>query len=104
MATSETKTAGIHPQVLADLDAVMERITTGKPLDRETSRRIRERAQRITEEIRQMISDRRSVQEITRAAFKGGYRPLRYDGLNKVLLGLTTIEEIEENCSFDLAE
>ena len=57
----------------------------------------------ITEEIRQLITDRRSVQEITRAAFKGGYRPLRYDGLNKVLLGLTTIEEIEENCSFDLA-
>ena len=58
----------------------------------------------ITEEIRQMISDRRSVQEITRAAMKSGYRPLRYDGLNKVLLGLTTIEEIEENCSFELAE
>jgi type IV pilus assembly protein PilB len=57
----------------------------------------------ITDEIRQMISERRSVQEITRAAYKGGYRPLRYDGLNKVLLGLTTIEEIEENCSFELA-
>ena len=57
----------------------------------------------ITEEIRQMISDRKSVQEITRAAFRGGYRPLRYDGLNKVLLGLTTIEEIEENCSFESA-
>ncbi len=57
----------------------------------------------ITEEIRQLISERRSVQEITRAAFKAGYRPLRYDGLNKVLLGLTTIEEIEANCSFDLA-
>lgn len=53
MATSETKTAGADPQVLADLDAVMERIATGKPLDPETSRRIRERAQRITEEIRQ---------------------------------------------------
>ena len=57
----------------------------------------------ITEEIRQMISDRKSVQEITRAAFKDGYRPLRYDGLNKVLLGLTTIEEIEETCSFERA-
>ncbi len=53
MATSETKTAGADPQVLADLDAVMERIATGKPLDPEASRRIRERAQRITEEIRQ---------------------------------------------------
>ncbi len=58
----------------------------------------------ITEEIRQLISDRKSVQEITRAAYKGGYRPLRYDGLNKVLLGLTTIEEVEENCAFELAE
>jgi type IV pilus assembly protein PilB len=57
----------------------------------------------ITEEIRQMISDRKSVQEIARAAAKVGYRPLRYDGLNKVLIGLTTIEEIEENSSFDWA-
>jgi len=55
----------------------------------------------ITDEIRQMISERKSAQEITRAAFRSGYRPLRYDGLNKVLLGLTTIDEIEENCSFD---
>jgi type IV pilus assembly protein PilB len=57
----------------------------------------------ITEEMRQMISDRRSVQEIAHAASKFGYRPLRYDGLNKVLIGLTTIEEIEENSSFDWA-
>lgn len=57
----------------------------------------------ITEEIRQMISDRRSVQEIATAANKVGYRPLRYDGLNKVLIGLTTIEEIEENSSFEWA-
>ena len=52
MATSETKTAGIDPQVLADLDAVMERITTGQPRDPELSRRIRERAERISEGIR----------------------------------------------------
>jgi type II secretory ATPase GspE/PulE/Tfp pilus assembly ATPase PilB-like protein len=57
----------------------------------------------ITEEIRQMISDEKSVQEIAKAAAKVGYRPLRYDGLNKVLIGLTTIEEIEENSSFDWA-
>jgi type IV pilus assembly protein PilB len=51
----------------------------------------------ITEEIRQLISERKSAQEITRAAAKVGYRPLRYDGLRKVLLGLTTIDEIEQN-------
>ena len=57
----------------------------------------------ITEEIRSLISDRRSAQEITRAAAKVGYQPLRYDGLKKVLLGLTTIDEIEANSSFEWA-
>jgi type IV pilus assembly protein PilB len=55
----------------------------------------------ITEEIRQLISDGRSAQEITRAAARVGYRPLRYDGLKKVLLGLTTIDEVEDNTSFE---
>ncbi len=57
----------------------------------------------ITEEIRQLITERKSAQEITRAAGKIGYRPLRYDGLRKVLLGLTTIEEIEQNTSSEWA-
>ena len=57
----------------------------------------------ITEEIRTLISEGRSAQEITRAAAKVGYKPLRYDGLKKVLLGLTTIEEIEENTSIEWA-
>jgi type IV pilus assembly protein PilB len=57
----------------------------------------------ITEEIRQLISDGRSAQEITRAATRVGYRPLRYDGLKKVLLGLTTIDEVEENTPFEWA-
>ena len=57
----------------------------------------------VNEDIRRLISDRKSVQEIAYAAGRIGYRPLRYDGLNKVLMGLTTIEEIEENSSFDWA-
>ncbi|MFT3781637.1 MAG: GspE/PulE family protein [Nibricoccus sp.] len=57
----------------------------------------------ITEEIRTLISEGKSAQEITRAAAKVGFKPLRYDGLKKVLLGLTTIEEIEENTSFEWA-
>ena len=57
----------------------------------------------ITEEIRTMISEGRSVQEISRAAAKVGYKPLRYDGLKKVLLGLTTIDEIDQNTSFEWA-
>ena len=61
-------------------------------------------ASTITEEIRTMLSEGRSAQEITRTAAKVGYRPLRYDGLKKVLLGLTTIEEIEQNTSFEWAQ
>jgi len=57
----------------------------------------------ITEEIRQLINERRSAQEITKAAGRVGFKPLRYDGLRKVLLGLTTIEEIEQNTSFEWA-
>ena len=52
MGTAETEPAGIDLQVLADLDAVMKRIIDGTPVDPETSRRIEERADRITEEIR----------------------------------------------------
>ena len=57
----------------------------------------------VSEEIRMLISQGRSAQEIARAAAKLGYRPLRYDGLKKVLLGLTTIEEVEQNASFEWA-
>jgi type IV pilus assembly protein PilB len=57
----------------------------------------------VTEEVRTLISEGRSVQEMSRAAAKVGYKPLRYDGLKKVLLGLTTIEEIENNTSFEWA-
>ena len=52
MSTAETEPAGIDPQVLADLDAVIKGIIDGTPVDPETSRRIEERADRITEEIR----------------------------------------------------
>jgi type II secretory ATPase GspE/PulE/Tfp pilus assembly ATPase PilB-like protein len=55
----------------------------------------------ITEDMRALISEGRSVQEITKAAAAVGYRPLRYDGLKKVLLGMTTIDEIEKNTSFE---
>jgi type II secretory ATPase GspE/PulE/Tfp pilus assembly ATPase PilB-like protein len=57
----------------------------------------------VTEEVRELISAGRSSQEISRAAAKAGYRPLRYDALKKVLLGLTTIEEVEQNTSFEWA-
>ena len=49
----------------------------------------------VTEEVRTLITKGASAQELTAAAAKVGFKPLRHDGLKKVLLGLTTIEEIE---------
>ncbi len=49
----------------------------------------------ISEEMRAMISRGASNKELNEAARRNGTRPLRYDGLRKVLLGLTTIEEVE---------
>jgi type IV pilus assembly protein PilB len=57
----------------------------------------------VTEEMRSIINRNGSVEELTKAAKKVGYKPLRYDGLKKVLLGLTTIDEIEQNTSFEWA-
>ena len=41
----------------ADLQAVLERITSGKPLDPKTYQRIRERGRQITEELRQKYGE-----------------------------------------------
>ncbi|HLP03272.1 MAG TPA: GspE/PulE family protein [Opitutaceae bacterium] len=55
----------------------------------------------VTDEIRSHISKGGNVQDIVAAARKVGYQPLRYDALKKVLLGLTTIEQLEENAAFE---
>ncbi len=50
MDTAET-TTGVPPDVLADAQAVIESVSSGKPLDPEVARRVHERARRIREEI-----------------------------------------------------
>jgi hypothetical protein len=42
----------IPPELAADTQAVIDKLMTGKPLDPETYARIRERGERITEEVR----------------------------------------------------
>lgn len=49
----------------------------------------------ITDKIREMISNRASIIEIQRELLRGGFRSLRYDGVLKVMLGLTTFEEVD---------
>ena len=51
MAT-ETKNAGADPEVLADIDALMRHAVDRTPVDPELFRRVNERADRLTEELR----------------------------------------------------
>jgi type IV pilus assembly protein PilB len=48
----------------------------------------------VNEEIQHLTVQRRSSEEIRKAALDEGMRTLRDDGLVKVGLGLTSIEEI----------
>jgi type IV pilus assembly protein PilB len=47
------------------------------------------------EEVRALLIENAPLTKIADAARRGGFRSLRYDGLKKVLRGLTTIEQIE---------
>ena len=55
----------------------------------------------VTEEMRGIIGRGGDLDLLTASARRAGYQPLRYDGLKKVLLGLTTIEELEANAPFE---
>jgi type IV pilus assembly protein PilB len=46
-------------------------------------------------EVRGLLIEGAPLTKIAEAARRGGFRSMRYDGLKKVLRGLTTIEEIE---------
>ncbi|MBW3663964.1 MAG: type IV-A pilus assembly ATPase PilB [Actinobacteria bacterium] len=48
----------------------------------------------VTEDIERLTVERASSEEIKRVAISQGMRTLREDGLAKVLLGMTTIEEV----------
>ena len=46
------------------------------------------------EEIKQLIVDNKSTLEIKREAAKYGYKPLITDGIQKVIDGITTLDEL----------
>lgn len=51
----------------------------------------------VDDQMRSLITANVGQNELLRYANRLGYRSLRYDGMKKVLLGLTTIEEIEKH-------
>jgi len=55
----------------------------------------------VTERLREMVIANASTLELKRAAEEEGYLNLRYDGIKKVLRGLTTIDEIDRVAYFE---
>jgi hypothetical protein len=51
MNTTELNTTGLPPDLAADARAIIDSLTSGKPLDPEVARRVRERGDRIRDEI-----------------------------------------------------
>ena len=49
----------------------------------------------INDEVRSLIAGRASQAEVQAAARRAGFLPMRYDGLKKVLRGLTTLEQLD---------
>ncbi len=54
----------------------------------------------ITDEIKEMIVKNASTIEIREEAIKQGYKPLLVDGINKVINGVTTLEELNNKLLF----
>ena len=50
----------------------------------------------ITEAIKEMIMNGASSIEIKRKAVEQGYKPLVVDGINKIIQGYTTLEELNK--------
>jgi type II secretory ATPase GspE/PulE/Tfp pilus assembly ATPase PilB-like protein len=48
----------------------------------------------MNEKIRELIANNASSLEIRTQAIQDGYRPLVVDGINKVLNGITTLDEL----------
>jgi hypothetical protein len=57
MSATKQNTAGTDPNVLADLDAVLKHIAAGTAVDPALDRRVQERAERLTEELRRRCGE-----------------------------------------------
>jgi hypothetical protein len=64
--STEANNTGTDPRDQADFEAVLRRAFEGEPLDPEVARRVEERANRVTEEIRRVhgVIDDETFQEL----------------------------------------
>jgi hypothetical protein len=63
----KTEENSVVSEEAADGQAVMDRLITGKPLDPEVARRVRARAQKITDELRRQHGEMNIAVDLIRA-------------------------------------
>ena len=51
---------------------------------------------KITDEIKELISNNESPIKIKKEALKNGYEPLEIDGIRKVIDGITNMKELDK--------
>src|SRR5437870_11239683 len=71
MSTAETQPAGMDPEAQADLEAVMQHVTAGTPVEPELAQRVRERSRRITEELRGKYGELNVAVDLVRESREG---------------------------------
>jgi type IV pilus assembly protein PilB len=55
----------------------------------------------VSDEMRRLVIERGTAQQVYEAAMRVGYRSMRYDGIKKVLRGLTSLEEVNRVAPWD---
>lgn len=65
--SDEKKTTDTSAEILADLDAVLKHVTSGTPIEPPLARRVRERSERMTEELRKQYGERDVAVDLIRA-------------------------------------
>ncbi|MBF0585163.1 MAG: type II/IV secretion system protein, partial [Magnetococcales bacterium] len=55
----------------------------------------------VSDEMRRLVMERGTSQQIYEAAHRVGYKSMRYDGIKKALRGMTTLEEVNRVAPWD---
>ena len=66
MSNDKSKT-GTAAEVLADLDAVLKHVASGTPIEPQLARRVCERSERMTEELRKQYGELNIAVDLIRA-------------------------------------
>jgi hypothetical protein len=57
MSDNQTHPSTSHSEALADLEAILKHVASGTPIEPGLDRRVRERSERLTEELRQRYGE-----------------------------------------------